>query len=295
MSLKKSLKVFIVFVGIIVLSSCTKEKAEALQLAAEQFRIDAILAIDQINFIFLQDVSIAIMTEDQQTEEMIELLNLAGKNELNSALINEFANSLNPGLRAKATTNEAFEELKKQYYQFEKMFSSLDKGSYFAKDAVADAEKHAVNLTLQLINYAGILQGDFRFASSRAALITKMQNAKDEPNEALRQELYKNISIEFIQLLKEEIQTQERAIRQCYIAAESGNVITELIQDYDKMNVSDIMNTIKGTMNFALEVTNGNQTIADLATKFEGVEKTIRENPDYAGFLEKGVISGKQK
>jgi hypothetical protein len=61
------------------------------------------------------------------------------------------------------------------------------------------------------------------------------------------------------------------------------------------MNVSDIMNTIKGTMNFALEVSNGNQTIADLSTKFEGVEKTIRDNPDYTGFLEKEVIGGKQK
>jgi hypothetical protein len=295
MSFKKSIKVLVVFISIIVLSSCTKEKAEAVQLAAEQFRIDAILAIDEINYIFLQDVSIAKMTEEQQIEELIEVLNLAGKNDLNSALINDFAGSFNPGSKANAITNDAFEELKKQYYQFERMFTSLDKGSYFAKDAVAEAEKHAVNLTLQLINYAEILQGDFRFTSSRAALITKMQNAKDEPNEALQQELYKNISIEFIQLLKEEKQTQERAIRQCYIAAESGKVVTELIRDYDKMNVSDIMNTIKGTMNFALEVSNGNQTIADLSTKFEGVEKTIRDNPDYAGFLEKEVIGGKQK
>lgn len=295
MSFKKSIRVLIVFIGIIVLSSCTKEKAEAVQLAAEQFRIDAILAIDEINYIFLQDVSIAKMTEEQQIEELIEVLNLVGKNDLNSALINDFAGSFNPGSKANAITNDAFEELKKQYYQFERMFTSLDKGSYFAKDAVAEAEKHAVNLTLQLINYAEILQGDFRFASSRAALITKMQNAKDEPNEALQQELYKNISIEFIQLLKEEKQTQERAIRQCYIAAESGKVVTELIRDYDKMNVSDIMNTIKGTMNFALEVSNGNQTIADLSKKFEGVEKTIRDNPDYAGFLEKEVIGGKQK
>ena len=73
-------------------------------------------------------------------------------------------------------------ELRKQYYQFEKMFTSLDKGSYFAKDAVAEAEKHAVNLTLQLINYAKVFEkGEFSFCfCSRAALLTKMQSAKDQ-------------------------------------------------------------------------------------------------------------------
>jgi hypothetical protein len=286
----KTLRISIVLIVLTILSSCTKEKAEAIQLAAEQFRIDAITAIDQINAIFLQDASIAKMTEEQQIEETIELMNIAEKSDLNSSLLNDFAGSFNPGENAVVITNEAFEELKEQYYQFENMFASLDRGSYFAKDAVAEAEKHAVNLTLQLINYAEMLQGDFRFASSRAALITRMHEAKDESDPALQQELYKNIAVEFIQLLKEEQQTREQAIRQCYIAAESGHVITDLIRDYDKMNVSDIMNTIKGTMNFALEISSGNQKIADLATRFEGVEKTIRENPDYAGFLEKEII-----
>ena len=50
--------------------SCNKEKAEAVQLAAEQFRVDAVSAIDQMNYIVLQDVSIAEMTEKQQIEEI---------------------------------------------------------------------------------------------------------------------------------------------------------------------------------------------------------------------------------
>lgn len=294
MSFKKTFKVLVVFIGIIVLSSCTKEKAEALQLAAEQFRVDAISAIDQVNYLFIQDISIAKPTDEEQIETLVKILMKKDKSYLTDARLNWLAKRGEPAKDANAATNAQFDTLKAQYYQFENMFSSLVEGSYFAKDAVNQAEKHALNLTLQLINFAKLLQtGNFTFTSSRSALLTKMHLAIDEPNEALQQELFKNLSADFIQLLKDEKATKENAIRQCYKAAESGNITIELIRKYDDLSVSDIMNTIKGSLKFAGEITNGNQSIAALTTKFDGVEKMLKENTDYESLLNTEIKSNK--
>jgi hypothetical protein len=285
---KKILRISVVFVFLILLSSCTKEKAEALQLAAEQFRVDAVSAIDQINYLFLQDISIAQPSDEEQKETVVQILQKKDKKYLTNDVLNKIAKRADRGKSAATVTNAQLDTLKAQYYQFENMFSSLVKGSYFAKDAVNKAEKHAVNLTLQLINFARILQnGDFTFSASRAAILTKMHKAVDEPNEALQQEYFNNLATEFIQLLKDEKAAKENAIRQCYKAAESGNITLELIRNYDNLTVADIMNTIKGSLKFAAEITNGNQSIVDLTTKFDGVEKMIKENPDYQDLLSK--------
>lgn len=293
MKYKKSFKIIIVFVGLFALSSCNKEKAEAVQVAAEQFKIDAISAIDQTNFLFIQAFSDDIPSEEDQINKVIYIIKHIEKDKVNDNLLDKVSKSANSGQKALAATNEEFDKLRAQYREFEKMFSSLDKGSFFAKDAVKEAEKHAVNLTIQLINYAKILQGDFKFSSRRAEILTKMKAAKNDTIAALQQELIKNISIEFIQLLKDEKQYKERAIRQCYKAAESGKIVTDLIRNYDKMNVADILNTIKGSLDFAMEITNGNQNIADLTTKFEGVKKVIIEDPYYKQLLSQEIISGK--
>lgn len=293
MSFKKSFKVLIVFIGIIVLSSCSKEKAEAVQLAAEQFRVDAVLALEQMNYLFNQDISMTEMSTDDQIKFVLAVLN-DSTTVFDSELISGIEMVTTPNDEAD-TIEDKFTELKAQYYQFEKMFSSLDKGSYFAKDAVKEAEKHAINLTIQLINYAELIQkGGFTFTAARATLLTKMQLANEEKNIELQKELYKNLSVEVIQLLNAEKNAQEGAIRLCYKAAESGKVVTELVRNYDEMSFGDIMNSIKGGLSFAMEITNGNEKISDLAMKFEGFENTIREDEHYDDLLDKKVITSKK-
>ena len=292
---KKTLRIIIVFVGLVVLSSCTKEKAEAIQVAAEQFRVDAISAIDQMNYLFLQEISIVQNTEEKQLKLVNEIFQDTSA-KLDAALLDDIAKLSDPGRNAKAKTNTQFESLKMQYYEFEKMFTSLDKGSYFAKDAVNKAEPHAVNLTLQLINYAKILQkNDYIFSANRVIILVKIEAAQKDTNKALREEHLKNIAVEFIQLLKDEKAAKENAIRQCYRAAENGRIVLDLIKNYDNMSLGDILNIIKGSINFAMEITDGNQNIADLKTKFEGVEQMIINDSEYAGKIDKNILDRYQK
>lgn len=277
---------------ILVLSGCTKEKAEAVKVAAENFRSDATLALDQMNYLFNQNVSVVRLSEEEEIQSVVNDLNsIENVDDINSALLDFWSEEAVLGVQAQNSINSEFDNLKAQYYRFEAIFSSLEKGSYFAKDAVKKAEKHAISLTLQLINFAGIIQeNDFRFASRRVLIIERMKVARAEENEGLRKQLLENVARDFVELRMEEKRAKDETIRQCLKAAESGRAVAELIKDYDKMNVADILSSIKSSMNFATEITGGNETISNLLTKFEGVESTIKEDAYWKVVLEQDII-----
>lgn len=277
---------------ILVLSGCNQEKAEAVKVAAENFRSDAIVALGAMNYLFAQNVSVVRLSTEEEIESVVNDLNsIENVDDINSTLLDFWSDEANIGKESKSSINSEFENLKSQYYRFEAIFSSLEKGSYFAKDAVKKAEKYAIDLTLQLINFSKIIRhNDFRFAARRVLLIERMKVARAETNEGLRMELLKKVAREFVELRLEEQKAKDETIRQCLKAAESGRVVAELIKDYDKMNVSDILSTIKSSMNFAAEITGGNENITGLLTKFEGVESTIKDDPYWKIVLEQDII-----
>lgn len=281
MRYQKPIRISIFFIALLLVSGCNKQKAEALKIAAERFRNDAISALDQMNFLFIQSMSVVQMSTEEEVESVVkDLTDLESPEAINAELLDFWSEEVTLGNAAESSVNSEFDDLKSQYYTFEGIFTSLDKGSFFAKEAVKNAEKHALNLTLQLINFSKILQNnDFRFTARRVLIIERMRAAKSEENPALQKELMENAAKAFVQLRIEEEQFKEEAIRQCLKSAESGRMVTELIRDYDKMKVTDILNSIKNSMNYGIEITGGNQKISDLLTKFEGVEKTIREDP----------------
>jgi|GEM_PF-2678818 len=276
---------------ILILSGCTKEKAEAIKVAAENFRSEAIVGLNQMNFLFLQNVSVVKLSDEEKIESVMNDLNsIEDANQINAELLEHWSLENELGEQAQSTINVEFENLKMQYYRFEAIFTSLDKGSFFAKEAVKKAEKHAINLTVQLINFSKIIhENEFRFTSRRVILIEKMKKVNTEKNLELQQELLKNAAREFVELNIDEQRAKDEAIRQCLKAAESGRVVAELIKDYDKMSVGDILNTIKNSMSYAIEISGGNQDISDLLTKFEGVETTIKDDPYWHVLLDQEI------
>lgn len=289
--MRQSHKILILFVGLLILSGCNKEKAEAIKVAAEKFKNDAISALDKMSFLFTQNISVVKLSEEQEIETIINDLNqFENINDINASVLDHWTKEAELGKIAESAISSEFDNLKLQYYRFESIFNSLDKGSFFAKDAVKEAEKHAIKLTLQLINFSKILQeNDFRFSARRVLIIERMKEAKSEENEDLQQELLKRVAREFVQLRIEENQYKDEAIRECLKSAESGRIVAELIKDYDKMKVSDILNSIKNSMNYASQITDGNKKIGDLLTKFEGIETTIKEDPYWKIVLDQQI------
>lgn len=285
----KIIKLGIFALLMFTLSACNKQKAEALKIAAEQFRKEAIESIDQLNFIYSQNIPIITSTEEEEIEIILNDLNTLESNMIEISLLDEWTTI---GESTNAITNSELDLLKVQYYQFESMFTSLDKGSYFAKDIVKKTEKYAINLTVQLINFSKTLQTqELQFSSRRIRILEKMKSAKELINAQLRNEHLKNAARDYIQLKKEEKLAKENAIIQCLKAAQSGKLVAELIRDYDKMKAVDILNSVKNSMNYVNAITNNNENVTQLLSKFEEIESTIQNDPYWSVLLNQTVVN----
>src|SRR5258708_129250 len=155
---------------ILLLSGCTKEKAEAIKNSAEQFRNEAASALKEITGIFLESVSVPV--EDDATRAARLAQDLGGTQEINAK---ELSFVLQDPMLNKAAVkgiNQEFDRLEAHFDEFAAMFRSLPKGSFLATKSVAKAEKHAINLTLELINFAHIVEKmPVHFSARRTILL----------------------------------------------------------------------------------------------------------------------------
>lgn len=276
---KKPIRILVFFITVLILSGCTKEKAEAIKIAAENFRIDAVLAIDKINELFDQNISVAKFSEKKIEIIISDLENLGSSDTaINSEILDEWFKEEHIAVVSSAMHKDEFNKIKKRFTTFEAMFTNLEKGNYFAKDAVKKAEKYAINLSLDLIHYSKILKDTpFKNMSERVLIIERIEEARLEENEKFQKVLRENVARDIIALGIRETKLKEEAIRQCLLAADRGKIVAELIKDYDTLNVEDILNIVKTSLNYGIDIT-GNKNINDLLTKFEGVESEIRND-----------------
>lgn len=287
---KKQVRIFVLFFAMLTLSACSKEKAEAIKIAAENFRSDAVLAIDKVNKLFDQNISVAKFSE-QKIEKIVSDLEGLGSSEtaINSEILDEWFKEEHIGDVSNAIHKEEFNKIKKRFTAFEAMFTNLEKGHYFAKDAVKKAEKYAINLSLDLIHYSKTLESNsFRNMSERVLIIERIEEARFEENDEFQKTLRENVARDIIALEIRETQLKEDAIRQCLMAADRGKIVAELIKDYDKLNIGDILKIVKNSMNYGIDIT-GNKKLNDLMKKFEGVETEIKDDPYWKVLIDKQI------
>ena len=124
--------------------------------------------------------------------------------------------------------------------------------------------------------------------SERVMIIERSNEATLEKNDEFKKKLRENIARDIIALGIRETKLKEEAIRQCLLAAERGTVVAKLIKDYDKLNVEDILNIVKSSLNYGIDIT-GNKNINDLLKKFEGVETEIRNDPYWKVLIDQQI------
>lgn len=287
--MKQFKPITMVFLWLILLtcSSCNKEKAEALKVAVENFRNETILSIDSMNELFSNSMSVLHLEPEEEKEKIIaDLQQLPSSDAITSDILSQWSDEVSIGDQQQEQLEEEFQKIKRQYYQFEGMFTSLDKGSYFSKEAVKKAEAVSIKLTVQLINYAELIHAmDFQFTAKRVALLERMQEAKEESNPALQQQLFELTANDFIALRLSENKTQKEAVRLLLKAAEKGKLVSELIRNYDILDVQTILTTIGETLGYASNITGGNETVEDLITKYTGVKTNIEQDPYWSQLL----------
>jgi hypothetical protein len=271
----------------LLLGGCTKDKAEAIKNAAEQFRAESIAALAEIKSLFRQQVGMPVESQDKiisrMAQDFAETSDL-GAEQLDAVLKDAAAS--NPQF-ARAD-RELFDKLEARYNAFAAMFASLPEGSYLAAKSVKQAEKHAVNLTSDLINLAATVEKNpFQITSRRVLLLEQIQNDRQVTVAAERKKLLERDAAEAFQLQLDEAQAKQRAILGCLKAAETSRTVAHMIRNYRKMSASDILIAGRELLSFSAEVSGGNVNVTALLTKYKGIEETIRTDPYWSPLLDK--------
>ncbi len=272
-------------------ASCTKEKSEALKVAAQTFSSDANDAVKKVRELFLADVSSPEESVSDQEAKVAADINSLGTGKLNAELLSEMVKGPTPANPASDAVNKQFELLGRAYGSFASMYESLPKGYLFAKDAVKNSEKYSINLTVQLVNIAnGIKAHPFTFRGRRILLIDKINRARQITDQNQRDATLAPLIEQVVQLRLDEKKANDEAILLCLKAAESGKRISELIRDYDKLSLGDILSLTSDALGFVSQISNNNPDIEGLLKKYTGIRDTIKNDPYWSPMLDKEII-----
>lgn len=275
------------FVVAILLAGCNREKAEAIKMSAEKFRIEATAAIEKINNLFVQSIS---MPYEESNEVMRIIRDLESEVNIDAEKLSFIISEAKVGQKTVEKVNQEFEKIKKGYYQFEAMFQSFPKGSLLSMKAVKKAEKHAIQLTVQMINFASFLKEyPVQFTGRRTLILERINEAKKIQDQNLRKERLSMAAREIVQLREEENVARNEAILQCLKAAETGKLVAELIRDYDSLSVEELLGSIRSTLSFIAEISS-NRDVVSLLERYKSVETSIKEDPYWNTLLSEKVI-----
>ncbi|MEJ2049114.1 MAG: hypothetical protein P8Y60_04590 [Calditrichota bacterium] len=287
----KSVRFMLLFIFIMMIfAGCNKEKAEAIKVAAMQFRIEAVNALNKVRYLFEQSVSLPSENQYKQTNRIAIDLDQAeniGPAELSFLMTEDEVNDS----ALKQISNE-FKTLESQYYQFESMFQSLPEGSFFAKNAVKKSEKFAIQLTVQFINMAKFLQTyEPQFTGRRVLLLEKISKYKSIADDSLRYSYLRIAAQEIIELRNQENLAREEAITQCFRAVEAGNLISDLIRNYSKMCVKDLLATTRNTLDYISNISPEWKDISIIKNQLDSTEYTIQNDPYWKNLLNLEIIN----
>lgn len=268
------------------LSGCTEEKANALQVAAKQFRNEALLAVDLYESFSISTVRGTLESQDETIAFLVGKLKEHGK-KVDLAIFNALLNYGHESDAAVEAVKEEFGEVKKYYTLFSSMFDSLQRGHYFNPEAVARAEHISIKLTLQLIQYAKTLKthSGYMFTADRARALDRLNSALERNNDAdLRSAVEDILSISI-----REDTAKSAVITQLLKAAEAGRIVTESIKGYGNLTANDILNNITDGLNVFAGLNFAGMDMDGLVAKYADYAQSVRSDPYWAPVLDRQI------
>lgn len=255
----------------IALSGCTPEKARTLHTAAMQFKAESLGAIDAIDKMIEKEIAPTPRSEEEVRKEFVNnILNTRREitPEIVDLAIDPYTVDLSPDVisEKKALIND----LRNQYIQFAAIFDRLESGSFLATPAVEKTEDFAKKLTVQMANFAmKITQNPPQFLQSKNLISDKIGDLRNEyqtissspnsndfgnnletksfSNDARKKEIEREVGElmnQWLQIKAQEQKLAEETAKECLEAAILGQQLSILIQDYDRLSISDIESLI---------------------------------------------------
>lgn len=276
-----------VILGAGVLNGCTKEKAEAIKVTAEQFRIEAIASINQLKNIVKQSIEMPAQDENKLIDDLEQ------EDTIDYDKIKLLLAERDIGAAEADVIDEKMQELEGQYNLFASMFNSLPQGSFFAAKAVERAQKHAINLTVQLINFAQQIKENkiaVKANAKRILLVEQIKQHKSIQDPVLRRQHLKNAALSLRELYDEETKMKNTAVIQCLKAAEIGRQVAQMIRDYKILTVGEILTLAQQSLGFISQISDQNAYVESLLKKYQTIEMDIRSDPYWKNLLDEKII-----
>lgn len=278
--IKQNLSLLLIAALAISQSACSKEKAAALKTAADGFRVEAEAALEETAELLASSITSRPRPRDAELEDIVRELRANEYTEQQLVIfLEEKLRSQDPAASASKNIEQELSELQAEYRLFASMFRSLPRGYLFTKNTVTRAERHAARLTYRMVKMAkSIDEHPIENLSARAELISKIIDARSLPDQTSRDRKLTAIANEVIDLRSSETSANDRIKTQLLKAAEAGKTVIELIRNFDKWSVADILNTVSDSLKTLDELDGGDHAkVKKLIAKYdEFVESQLR-------------------
>lgn len=279
----KATSFLLIMTFLLAQAGCTKEKAETLKGAAEQFNVEAQSALTVTADLLKESVAMPAQSGEEELKKMVKSLSKNGRND--AALQTFVELNLGKGNEADAAMgaiDNEFKSMAADYDLFASIFRSLPRGHWFSKDAVAKAERHSIRLTARFIKMAdGLQKNPVQFSSRRTDLVVKLKEAQAIADPLEQNQAYMLAAQQILGLRAAERKANDNAIMQCLRAAETGKAVAELIDNFGKFTVADMLNVVKDGLDNLNAVTGGtNPDVKNLVTQYDAFVKNKIKTDD---------------
>ena len=268
----------------ISLSGCTPEKAQALKNAATSFQTEAAAALSDVDTI----LKAGIEMPPQDVNSIVADLETF-KSDFSSDALQQLLSEGQLGEKESKEADKAIADIQAAYNRFAIMFDSLPKGSFFAIGEVDKAKKYAVNLTVQMVNLANMLEQNkilVKFNSRRILLVEQIKQHSATADAKQKHQNLLNDAQQIMTLRDDEAKARDQAIAQCLKAAQAGHTITQLINDYGKLSLSEILTIAQDSLSSAAQISNQNASLVSFLGKYNNVVTTLQSDSNFSPLLD---------
>lgn len=245
---------FFLAVGV-TLSGCTPEKARSLQIAAVQFKAESVAAIQAIEEMHRRELELPPQLQEKARNDFIDGV-LNPEVQINNSIDVEKLTQINSSARPAPEWDTFVADLNNQYSQFEAIFNDLEKGSFLAAQSVKKSAQPAQILTVQMALFANEITENppqlYRYRTAHVVKLRKLRSQYQQrvENQASEQEIQQlrnqvgDLMDEWQQIESDEQELLIATVAQCTKAATLGTDLSQLIERYDKLNLSDLNSII---------------------------------------------------
>ncbi|BAY14914.1 hypothetical protein NIES21_07000 [Anabaenopsis circularis NIES-21] len=299
-----SRKFALIFVAIsLTISSCTPEKRAILRVTAENFRYQAFEAITsyrEINQLQLRD-----STGDELNQMINELLNnpiIENNSDDGSINFQQLDLIILGEEKQPSELDAALDNLQAEYDQVVDIFTNLEAIDYGSSKIVAQTAQPARCLTVKMLRLAQLLQKNPPKPKNpeRAEIgveLIKLRQAYREANisETDKQEIENQVGgliNKWRSLDLEEREMIDNAIAKFIVAADKGQRLSKLIDEYPHLSFDVISARITQILSLTTNITGNNYS--SLTGRINVVEQEIKSDKTLSSFFI-DVVNGQSK